>query len=926
MLSSDAGEGGREEATAPAPPVPGWLTERFGACLVVRSPSGLAVRPSRPLITDPNVATIVVVTPGRGSQSLWRHLGRLLGMLRDEGFLEVRLAVSGAGRRGAESAVAQQVADAYGFDVIAPDGHVIVIPDGSLFSLAAASADGTQAERQTGTQAECLATWWRFRPQAEPEAIGPRQPEPRWQASMDDALEPAIAGCRYASAPDASLVGYPVPAGLLLLPADASPPSPGELAYSVPPGSAHLGLLLGRPGAPAVRGEDVADWISSLLPERLWRGVQLVPYGPEPPDEAPRGQIVADRLGVEVRALAGVPISTDAVRREIVVFGADLRPVWKPFVRIMVYAPGGRCAAPVVADWIVPAQGLREVDDGTYELGGGWVVEIIPAGLWVRTSRTEPPAAPFDSAGATLVLGAAETPLDGPAAWYVAGLLARLPEDARKIMRIWGHVVSPEVGDEIQHAATVYGIGRGARVETVWPEADEAAEEVPEQPGEAKKAAAPDAAEPEVAVSDAAVPEVKLSGHLPRAEASPEAPGKTVQAGGAALDATPQSPSGGLAPLRHRPVRRSGPFGPAITTSSGERIRVRVVALPAADDADRLGGLPSLRELGVMTNFVVLPGRPLPADGPGAGKTVTPAKPVPRGHTSTPEERRQFRELLGDRYASVVSQPIGEFRLRPGRDVEGREADLVAVRLYMSARDSLFDQITLDSALRRNAAGALRPYVACLVSGLGRLVSLRGTVFRGGRMPAAGPRAYHPGQVIVERSCTSAITDDRADFGTPLEYVVWSEQGSLVPAGTGEQDEVVFPPMSRFVVLAVWPAPASGGAARVLLRELPYDGDGERRQGSDDIQDVRDASDVRDERARMDRTVLAWLTVAANRRDEALAGEPRPVEWPDRFTVPLGTDMTSAHEPPPAFPDQTPYQDERRVAPGGQLAEGAARR
>lgn len=113
------------------------------------------------------------------------------------------------------------------------------------------------------------------------------------------------------------------------------------------------------------------------------------------------------------------------------------------------------------------------------------------------------------------------------------------------------------------------------------------------------------------------------------------------------------------------------------------------------------------------------------------GRPEGQGQPLPQaGQRSSAEERRWLRATLGvqeERFASLVRRMIAE---NPGLlpagedDYEAVVTDLVAVRVYLSATDSRIDEL-----FRAGDLGPLRAYGACLMSGLDRLPTHRGTVF-----------------------------------------------------------------------------------------------------------------------------------------------------------------------------------------------------
>ncbi|WP_405098364.1 hypothetical protein [Micromonospora sp. NBC_01412] len=129
-----------------------------------------------------------------------------------------------------------------------------------------------------------------------------------------------------------------------------------------------------------------------------------------------------------------------------------------------------------------------------------------------------------------------------------------------------------------------------------------------------------------------------------------------------------------------------------------------------------------------------LAGTPLTAAAALTGQDGRPEgqgqAPPRAGHRSSVDERRWLRATLGaqeERFASLVRRMIAD---NPGllpageEDHEAAVTDLVAVCVYLSATDTRIDEL-----FRAGDLGALRAYGACLMSGLDRLPTHRGTVF-----------------------------------------------------------------------------------------------------------------------------------------------------------------------------------------------------
>ena len=188
------------------------------------------------------------------------------------------------------------------------------------------------------------------------------------------------------------------------------------------------------------------------------------------------------------------------------------------------------------------------------------------------------------------------------------------------------------------------------------------------------------------------------------------------------------------------------------------------------------------------------------------------------GHRSTPAERARLRAALAWRFDSHGRAVARLLALFPGllANVAGEPedalfVDLVAVRAVLSG-----DRKVVNEALRGSGPAVDPALLGCMVSGLRRLPTCRGAVYR--RQPAGRGPDYVEGQVLTEPALVTARAHPRPRGGDELELMIWSTTARRVEGLTADDrtDEVVFPAGTRFVVLAV-------DGPRVLLTELPGD-------------------------------------------------------------------------------------------------------
>ncbi|TGA83212.1 hypothetical protein [Streptomyces palmae] len=242
---------------------------------------------------------------------------------------------------------------------------------------------------------------------------------------------------------------------------------------------------------------------------------------------------------------------------------------------------------------------------------------------------------------------------------------------------------------------------------------------------------------------------------------------------------------------------------------------------------------------------------------------------APPRHRTAPEgfsgerDRQAFRELASGAWEEH-SGPVGQALIRlpalRGSAEDAARADLIAVRLYLSSSPE--DPF----GARALALGAeeLRPYAACLASGLRRLPALRGTLVRALAQPGI-PDDVVPGAVLECDAPLDVVHLEAADAPLPplshVRYVIrpMTARRVSVLSRNGTGAEALFSAGTAFTVLARHEAEGEL-PARVLLAELPS-GSGRFREPSTET--------------------LERLDAAARRP----AGGPTP--WPDRCTGPF---------------------------------------
>lgn len=429
------------------------MVEDHDGLLLLRTPSDVTLTPAdvadlaRSMRTDDGTVTVIAGAEGTEARSFWPRLSELLDSLRDSGTESVQLVMAGAGHDAEDRpATARRIADAWGFEVRAPDGPPLVVPGGSLFVPVASTANGSAA----------AGGWWRFAPGAKPQPLGPRSPEPSWQSALRGVPSGTAGGC----------VVEQVPAGLLIRPAGAAPAQPGDLYHAVPVDPRRAAVVIGVPYGEDVSAEEVAEVLDSL-PQEARSGARLVPGGRR--DVLSLAQAVSDRTDADVEVLTGLPlVAADgplgrySVRS--VLAAPDGTPTWMPFVDAVVCRPpdeSGRARPPRVLRWSPPLPGPARPEEGVVGLTDRWQVTVTRAGLWVGP-RGGPPLSPtarqVDPGGPVIELGMPGEVMDASLWPALSGLLGALAPALRARATLHVHGVSLDGGLELRRLSAQHGL------------------------------------------------------------------------------------------------------------------------------------------------------------------------------------------------------------------------------------------------------------------------------------------------------------------------------------------------------------------------------------------------------------------------------------------------------------------------------------
>ncbi|MDJ1642761.1 hypothetical protein [Streptomyces pakalii] len=429
--------------------------ENHGGLLLLRLPTDDILHPAdvadlaRTLCADEDgTVTIVAVAAAGAAGALWPRLSETLDSLRDDGASAVRLVMSDAGTGHPDRpALGQQIADAWKMTVEAPAGPVLVVPGGSVFVPPGRGG------------------WRRFVPDGEPEELGPRAPAPGWQAALRRAPARTAEGC----------VVDQIPAGVVIRPAGANAPRPGDLFHAIPMDPGHPAVVVGVPWGEDVVATDVAEVLAGL-PAVVRRGVRLAPGGRR--DLLPLGQSVAGLLDAEVEVTTGLPlIATGQLLGRFgirsVLAGPDGEPRWLPFVDAVVCVPsrepapeagapepGGPAPAPRLLRWSAPAPELGLSENGVARLSDAWQAVATRAGLWVGPSGTDAPrtARPVSVDGPVVEIGRGGDRLDASLWPLLSRLLGRLAPDIRSRTTLHVHALTPDGGRALRGLAAEHAL------------------------------------------------------------------------------------------------------------------------------------------------------------------------------------------------------------------------------------------------------------------------------------------------------------------------------------------------------------------------------------------------------------------------------------------------------------------------------------
>lgn len=332
-------------------------TETVGNALVVHAHEGMSAEArslASALPADPDNDLVVADPPPESASTYWDSFAASLPRGRRG------LRVVFANRSRELGALAGHwLSTRLGRTVLAPDGVQSRDLNGSVFVDAGAGSG-----------------WMRFRPGREPEREGKRFPQPSWES-------PAVAES-FRAGPAST--AEPLPSGLWLRPNGDKPrldANRNRLTHAIPCQPDILTVVLGGRDLAELPLDDVVP-VWQALPAADRPKVRFVHFGPVAVSRnRPLFPALADLLDEEITCYTGIPVG----QTDVYLLRPDGSHGWNAFVQQLSYVPG--VAAPRLRVHRAPVAGLPEIGPVTYEYAPDVVVEIVPAGLWIR-----PPDAP----------------------------------------------------------------------------------------------------------------------------------------------------------------------------------------------------------------------------------------------------------------------------------------------------------------------------------------------------------------------------------------------------------------------------------------------------------------------------------------------------------------------------------------------------
>jgi hypothetical protein len=149
-------------------------------------------------------------------------------------------------------------------------------------------------------------------------------------------------------------------------------------------------VVLGCPGTPPLPLDDVARFWNERTENDRHRA-RFVRYGPvQTPSGDTLGQALADLLAARIVCLGGIPVGASG-DPQLHTVTASGQPGWQVFAHELGYRPRSRPAGPadppVVLSHRPPLAHSDPLAPRVYRYAEDAVIEVVPAGLWVRPDR-----------------------------------------------------------------------------------------------------------------------------------------------------------------------------------------------------------------------------------------------------------------------------------------------------------------------------------------------------------------------------------------------------------------------------------------------------------------------------------------------------------------------------------------------------------
>ncbi|MEU7172154.1 hypothetical protein ABZ949_11810 [Micromonospora tulbaghiae] len=372
-------------------------------------------------------------------------------------------------------------------------------------------------------------------------------------------------------------------------------------------------------------------------------------------------------------------------------------------------------------------------------------------------------------------------------------------------------------GEPVAPAARATAAGPVASVEPVTPVAPAG----PAGPVAVGPAAAADPGPSAAPVEDAGHDPYPAPPTMPAGFGEPAPP--TMPAGFGQALATPPVAAGPVAPVV-APPSTSVDLPSAPPAGAGPADTAELAKTAGAGPADAAEPAKTAEPTGqagqaedTEPSEVAVEARVQPVPPAGAGALLSEKKGLA-------DERAWLRRTLSrefDVMASSVSRIMSEHPGMQGSGVSTEDvlADSVALRLYLTGRGP-----GVDAGLRSGRKGPHVPFARCVVAGVSRMPSFRGTtVYR--LSPTAGEWAlYQDRRLVTDWSFVNALTQPCASEDGDTDVLIWSmtarRTSLLEPEGDEHvEDRVLFLPGTNFKVLDLR-RPSTGERGAVLLREI----------------------------------------------------------------------------------------------------------